>query len=73
MRAGREPEQEQPPPFGQIKFITGWAIIGKEIYMAGNLSKAVEARIKKANNTWRQVSRKIFRNNAFNRNVKILL
>ena len=41
--------------------------------MAGNLNKAGEARIKKANSTWGQVSRRIFRNKNFNRKIKIIL
>ena len=41
--AGREPKEELPPPFDQIRFIQRGAIMRKEIYMAGNLNNAVEA------------------------------
>ena len=45
--AGGEPITELSPPFGQIEFITGGTILGKEIYMAGNLIRAVDDRIQK--------------------------
>ena len=41
--------------------------------MAGNLKKAADARIQKANITWRHVIRKIFRYKAFNRKIRITL
>ena len=41
--------------------------------MAGHPANAVAERIKKARNTWKQVSREIFRNKAFVRKIKILL
>ena len=56
-----------PPPYDQIKISHVGTIIGKAIYMTGAL------RIKKAIDQLEQVSRKIFRNNAFNRKIKILL
>ena len=43
--AGREPKEELPPPFDQIRFIQRGAIMRKEIYMAGNLNNAAEERI----------------------------
>ena len=52
----REPTEELPPPFDQIKFIAGGAIIGKEIYTKGNHRSAVEAVIRKANQTWKLAS-----------------
>ena len=73
VHAGRAPREELPPPFDQIKIRQGGTILGDEIYMTGNLNRSVEARIKMANNTWKQVNRKIFRSNAFNRKIKRLL
>ena len=40
-----------PPPFGQIKKGSAGAILGKEISTNGCLTKAVSARIAKAQNT----------------------
>ena len=57
-------EKELPPAIDQIKISHGGTILGNEIYMTGDLNKAVEARIKKANNEWKHVSRKIFRKKA---------
>ena len=73
VHAGRGPKEELPLPLDQIRFSQGGTILGKEIYMTGNLNKAVEARIRNANNTWGQASRKIFRNKAFSRKIKTLL
>ena len=72
-QAEREPTSELPPPFDQIEFATGGTILGKEIYMGGNLSVAVDARIKKGNQTWKLVSRKISRNKAPVPKIRILL
>ena len=73
VHAGEGPKKELPPPFGQIKTRHGGNNTRGEIYMTGNLNRAVGARIKKANNTWKQVSSEKFRNKAFNRKIKILL
>lgn len=50
----------------------GGAIIGQEIYMAGNLNNAVGEWANRANQTWTQVARKISRNNAIKPEIKIL-
>ena len=71
--SGREPTAAPPPPVGQIKLIVGCEILGKEIRMAGNRISAVEARIKKPNQTWKLVNRKFFRRRAFNPKTRILL
>ena len=41
--------------------------------MDGNQSNASDARIKNDTQTWKQVNRKIFRNEALNLKIKILL
>ena len=41
--------------------------------MTRKLDKAVEERIQKATNTWKHVGRKIFRNKAFIRKIKIVI
>ena len=41
--------------------------------MAGSLNRAVEARIRQAANTWKQVNRKISRNKALSPMIRILL
>ena len=42
--AGGEPTADLPPPYAQIKFITGGTMRGRKIYMGGELISAVDAR-----------------------------
>ena len=58
---------------GEIKRQTGGSILGEEIYMAGNQSKSVAERHKKANGPWGKVGRKVFRSKTISRGVQILL
>ena len=69
----QESEVRPPHPFGEIKSQTGGTIIAKEIYTVGNQGIEVEARIKKAPDTWGEVDRVIFRKKAIGPRIKILL
>ena len=73
VRAGREPQEQMPPPFDQIKFSQWGTILGKEIYMARKLDKAAEARIQKSNKHMETREPKDIPKQAFNHKVKIMI
>ena len=62
-----------PPPFGQIKQDRTGAILGREIRMAGSLTKAVAERIAKSQNAWGIVNIRLRRYKVINPRIKILL
>ena len=73
MRSGREPREDLHPPFGQIKFTAGGAILGKEIYMNRIPRQCRRGKNQASNPHMGKRSRKIFRNKAFRRKLNILL